>query len=404
MAKIKTILDTRRKLTDNTYPIKFSVFISKDCRFLISSGISVEENQFYCGKIINTPRKDILNNVLQSLYYRINDNILNLQISGELSTINVTTLKAKLTDAINNTPVQDRELTVEKCFSDFIATKTKNKTIEIYKNTLKKIQQYYDKTLTLEEINLKWLKNFEVQLLKEGLAINTISIHLRNIRTIFNNAIDENLITQNAYPFRRFSIKTEETFKRSLTVEQLRQLRDYPCEEHLIKYRDIFMLMFYLIGINAIDLFNNKKSDNIDKGRINYRRSKTGRLYSIKIEPEAQEIINKYKGSKYLIDITEKYKSSNDYLINMDKKLKHIGEVEIGKQGKKTRNPIFPNLSSYWARHTWATIAGELEIPKETIAAALGHGKKDVTDIYIKFNTNKIDEANRKVIDFLNGK
>lgn len=63
---------------------------------------------------------------------------------------------------------------------------------------------------------------------------------------------------------------------------------------------------------------------------------------------------------------------------------------------------IRDDVSPYWARHTWATIAAELEIPKETIAAALGHGGNSVTDIYINFNQKKIDDANRRVIDYVN--
>ena len=68
------------------------------------------------------------------------------------------------------------------------------------------------------------------------------------------------------------------------------------------------------------------------------------------------------------------------------------------------RTSAFPGLSIYWARHTWATIASELDIPKETIAKALGHGGSSVTDIYIDFDMRKVDEANRKVIDYVNGK
>ena len=84
--------------------------------------------------------------------------------------------------------------------------------------------------------------------------------------------------------------------------------------------------------------------------------------------------------------------------------LKQIGPVvRKGLGGKKERQPLFPDISSYWARHTWATIAAELDIPKETISAALGHEiGSEVTSIYINFDRKKIDEANRRVIDYLN--
>lgn len=104
-----------------------------------------------------------------------------------------------------------------------------------------------------------------------GLSINSQSIELRNIRAVFNQAINEDVAELNAYPFRKFKIKTEATRKRSLTIEQLRRLRDFECEESQRQYRDMFMLIFYLAGINTVDLFNLKK---ITNGYIEYRRPK----------------------------------------------------------------------------------------------------------------------------------
>ena len=66
------------------------------------------------------------------------------------------------------------------------------------------------------------------------------------------------------------------------------------------------------------------------------------------------------------------------------------------------RTPLFPELTTYWARHTWATIAAELDIPKKQSRQPWGHSLGDVTDIYIQFNRKKIDKANRKVLDYLN--
>lgn len=137
-------------------------------------------------------------------------------------------------------------------------------------------------------------------------------------------------------------------------------------------------------------------------GRVEFRRAKTGRLYSIKIEPEAEAIINKYRGKNFLLNINERYSNYKNYLHRMNRNLKEFGYTRVGKRGKKDKEGAFPFLSTYYTRHTWATLAAYLEIPKETIAAALGHGKKDVTDIYISFDQKKIDEANRRVIDYLN--
>ena len=88
--------------------------------------------------------------------------------------------------------------------------------------------------------------------------------------------------------------------------------------------------------------------------------------------------------------------------MKMNKALKQMGPYErVGRGGKKIRHPLFPEITSYWARHSWATIAASLDIPKDTIAHALGHGGNTVTDIYIDFDQTKVDEANRKVLDWV---
>lgn len=249
----------------------------------------------------------------------------------------------------------------------------------------------------------KWLSNFESWMAESGMKVNAYSIHLRNIRAVFNYAIDEETTT--LYPFRKFKIKKEETRKRSLTIEQIRILKDYPCEEFEERYKDLFMLSFYLIGINIGDMLL-LKVENVVNGRIEYHRQKTGKLYSVKIEPEAQAIIDRYKGREYLLNVLDEYSNYKDFISRINKALKNIGPFERkGLGGKKVRQPLFPDLSTYWARHSWATLAAELDIPKETISAGLGHEiGSDVTSIYIKFDQKKVDDANRRVIDYVFGK
>lgn len=283
---------------------------------------------------------------------------------------------------------------------EFVSKKSNIGTRTVYSTTRNKILEY-DPKCTFDSMDKKWLTNFEAWM-AQTMKVNAYAIHLRNIRAVFNYAIDEEYTT--LYPFRKFSIKKEETRKRCLTVEQLRTLRDYPCEEYQVKYRDMFMLMFYLIGVNASDLFLAKKTDVVN-GRLEYKRHKTSRLYSIRIEPEAMEIINKYAGmDEYLLDIMDSYGNYKDFLHRMGIALKQIGDTERkGLGGKKNRKPLFSNISSYWSRHTWATLAAELDIPVETISRAMGHSiGSDVTSIYIKFDEKKIDAANRMVIDYLN--
>lgn len=278
-------------------------------------------------------------------------------------------------------------------------SKTKSgRTVDLYSQTARRVKEY-DPTATIESVDHNWLRGFETHCSKR-MKINTIAIHLRNIRAVFNWCI-MNEITTN-YPFARFKIKHENTAKRSLTVEQLRTLRDYPCEEFQKQYRDIFMLMFYLIGINAVDLLNLTEK-NLVGDRIEYVRAKTGKRYSVKVEPEAMEIIERYKGKRYLINPLDHYKNHLDWLHHSNDAIKSIGKKFKAGQ-KTTGNELFPGLSSYWSRHTWGTLAAEIDTPIDVIAHALGHSIPgfDVTSIYIRFNEKKVDKANRAVIDFVN--
>jgi integrase len=137
-------------------------------------------------------------------------------------------------------------------------------------------------------------------------------------------------------------------------------------------------------------------------GRLEYRRAKTGRLYSIKVEPEAMAIIEKYRGRRHLLFFMDNYSSARDYLGHVNRGLKAIGRIE-GKQGKVLEPGPFNEISTYWARHSWATLAYEIGIPVDVIGQALGHSDRShtVTFIYIRPDQGKVDEANRRVIDAL---
>lgn len=270
-----------------------------------------------------------------------------------------------------------------------------------YKRTLKHIETFISNghSNSLDEVNKAWLTAFDNYLAESNPAPNARALHFRNLRAVFNYAIDEELTSN--YPFRRFKIKTVKTEKRSLSVETLRQILTYPIEEWQLAYRDMFQLSFMLMGINFADMLNLEKNA-MREGRIVFNRHKTARLYSMKVEPEAMELIEKYAGEDHLLSIMDSRKDYLQYIRQTNNALRKIGDCErSGLGGKKTHNAICPDLSTYWARHTWATIAASLDIPKETIAAALGHGGNTVTDIYIDFDRRKVDEANRKVLDWV---
>ena len=165
-------------------------------------------------------------------------------------------------------------------------------------------------------------------------------------------------------------------------------------------------MTFYLCGINPLDLLTLKPS-NARNGRIRYKRAKTGHLYDIPVPPEALEIIRRYKGKGWLLCPLDAYANYRDFCHHWNDALKKIGRKEIvpdkvGRLRKVVWHPIAEGMTVYTARYTFASIGAELEIPRETIALCLGHSWADVTDHYIAYGTKRIDDAVRKIIDYVN--
>lgn len=325
-----------------------------------------------------------------------------LAISHDINLIKITasSLKKLIETRLNPDKSSANPHSFNTTFHEFMRMKS-NSTKGVYEQTLARLNAFCDiADLDFADITVEWLNRFDNFLAKTAPSKNARNIHFRNIRAVFNYAMDNEYTDY--YPFRRFKIRPEATRKRSLTVEELRILFDYPVEEYAEIYRDMFKLIFMLIGINIVDLHGLKVISR--NGRIEFKRAKTHRTYSIKVEPEAMEIIEKYKGSCGLLQIADRWSDHRNFRHQMNKALQRIGEVNrVGRGGKKEINPIFPDLTSYWARHSWATIAAELDIPDAVISQALGHSSdtNSTTAIYIKRNEKKVDEANRKVMDWV---
>lgn len=379
MAKINIILDRRYKRKDNTYPLKITIFRDKTIYIPINIYIKEENWDKVTQQLIGTKYRN-LNIFLTQKKTECQAKLLELQNKGLLRYMS----NEKLEKYLNGENDDEKPHLFCDYIRRYIDTLTNERTKELYIATERKMQKYcsYDE-LTFEEMNVSWLREFDKWMMKDSPSANSRSIHLRNIRTIFNLAIDDEYVK--CYPFRRFKINKAETPKRSISVEDMRKLRDMELPAYQIRYRDCFLLMFYLIGINIADL---SKLTIIENGRINYVRSKTHKAYSIKVEPEAMAIIEKYRGTEHLLEWFDKVKNYKIFAMKCNKHL-----VEISK------NANLPHLTTYVSRHSWSTYASEIDIPRDVISHALGHST-NVTDTYIRFNWDKVDEANRKVIDY----
>lgn len=153
--------------------------------------------------------------------------------------------KVELQTIVKGHEVKPRVKFFSEYVDDFRATKTNESTATMYRITADKVREF-DASATFDTITKDWLTKFETYFTKKGMSINGLAIHLRNIRTVFNWAIDNEWTEK--YPFRRFKVKSEKVAIRNLTAEQIAQLRDYPVEPWQEIYRDMFMLSFYLCG------------------------------------------------------------------------------------------------------------------------------------------------------------
>lgn len=404
MASVKFFLDKRSKKKDGTYPLKLTVTHRKP--FHISLNVSLPEENWIDERIEgNITNRRFLNNYINAQFTKVHNLLLRLTLDGKIDELSHIELRDLILE--NKEDELDNSLFINHARA-FIESRETQGTKDTYTYTLNTIAKHYNlDTLTFDEIDVIWLEEFD-KILRKTCKVNTRSIHLRNIRAIFRDATRKKIVSKELYPFDDFSIKNEETIHRDLKPQEIKLLRDYEVEPHQEQYRDLFMLLFYMIGINTVDLLH---ATELDGDRLRFKRAKTGRIYSIKVEPEAMAIIKKYSpGKEYLLNFLDNYSDYKNFRSRFNKNLKEIGTWQwvdsVSKNGrhiqKKVVYGLFPNITSYYARHSWATIAAYLDIPEKTIKMALGHGTRSVTDTYINFDARKVDAANRKVINYIN--
>lgn len=383
MAKSSLRLDTRRALKDGTYPVQIK--IGYGTNLYIGTGIYLPEVEWDARLQICTgtgSRK--INNILGSALLRINNRILDLRESGQWQKLSTAQLRQMLTNMDLTTPTIGIP-TVADYFDKVRSLKSDHTKIS-YVTTINRLALYCDiNNLRFSDLSYAWFEGFTRSLEADGLKRNTVAKYLKTIKTVIKYASDDDIEVNPAY--KKINSRAEaDTPMRNLPVETLRRISKTKLDGKVNRYIDAFMLSFYLIGMNMADMLALPK-DCIVNGRLQYKRAKTGKNYSIKIEPEAQAIIDKYPGKDHLLSFSEKFGSWFRCGCN-----EQLNKLEKG-------------LTWYWARYSWANYAVDLDIPKDIISEALGHKHgSTITSIYIKYSLDKVDAANRKVLDYFLGK
>lgn len=389
MATTKLYLDMRGKASDGKGSIVISLYHNSS-QTSISTGVRFSPTEWKQKKG-GTPE-------LLERKAEIDRAIAMISFDADFKRISASVLKKRILDNINgkSKKVSSRH-SIKDMFNEYLSnTDLKPKTKDLYNLTIKKILSFSG-DIDIEDMDLKWLKRFDIYLSQSQKA-NGKSVYLRSLRAVMNYVRNNDISIP--YPFSKFTIKHEETDKRCIPLEKLQELYTMPLwKSSLARYRDYFFLIFFLIGINTKDLLLAKKSQ-VKNGRLEYIREKTGKKYSIKIEPEALALIKKYKGNgDYLLDAMDTCKHYTSFSREINEGLQLIGYRS--EEDKDIINPLIPGITTYYARHTWATMAYEIGVPMEIVSQALGHSMGNKTTlIYIKPNPQKVDEANRKVIDY----
>ena len=257
-----------------------------------------------------------------------------------------------------------------------------------------------DKEFLLTAINSRMIAEFNAFLLRRGLQRNSTSFYMRILKAVYNKAVKQRLVKQK-YPFSDVYTGVDATRKRAIDESLLSRLNsmELPAGTPLAFARDIFIFSYCARGMAFVDVAYLLKTDYFN-GVISYKRRKTGQLLAVKVEANMQRIIerNISPTSRYLFPIlasNDSAESYQQYLAALNNYNYHLGRLSVLlNSGCK--------LTSYTARHSWATAARNHNVPLSVISAGMGHTSEQTTRIYLAALDNSvIDEANRGIIESL---
>lgn len=276
----------------------------------------------------------------------------------------------------------------------------KFRTSDTYSTALNSFVRFRDETeVLLEEMDSSLMIEYETWLKSNGICPNTTSFYMRNLRAIYNRAVEKELTTQRN-PFKHVYTRIDKTVKRAIPLKIIRQIKELDLKDNpLCDYaRDIFMFSFYTRGMSFVDMAFLKKKD-LQDGILSYRRQKTQQQIFIKWEKPMQEIVSKYdtSGTPYLLPIIKNIQTDE---WRQYKTAAHLINVKLKKLGKQLDLRI--PLTSYVARHAWASIAKSKNIPISIISEAMGHDSENTTRIYLaSLDTAVVDRANSLILNLL---
>lgn len=302
MATIKLTIDAKRSYADGRVPIIYRLtHNTKTTR--IESGVKILKEDWDPAKrriTKSNPESKALNVIISTKLLELEKKLLG--VSTLLNDADINELK----EALINDGKPDKIFFYEFAIKEINHLKNQERfgNAQAYETALNRLISFTGKQIRIDQINYTLISDFDNQLLKDGLSRNTVAVYMREIRALLNKAIHKGLLDKNIYPFSNYKIKTEKTVNRAIFKDDLEKIKMLPLKEGSSMWhsRNIFFLIFNLIGVSFIDLALLTHSS-IQGERIVYRRRKTGKIYSIKLTDEARRIISIYRkeNTNYLV-------------------------------------------------------------------------------------------------------
>ena len=277
-------------------------------------------------------------------------------------------------------------------------------TARTYGNAYRRFKAFReDVDLTFDELTPDMIECYEAWLIDRRLKQNSIRCYLRTLNTLLCKAVAEGLLS-NRNLFSHVRLSYIKTTKRAISEKELKVIANLELPEHstMAFARDIFMFSFYMRGMPFVDIAYLRKTD-LKNGMWTYCRRKTNQCLMVEWEKAQQKILDRYahqtENGPYLLPIINK-EDGTEYLqyqrmqTNINRALKKIGEMAELKMP----------LTTYVARHTWASVARDMNIPISIISEGMGHNSIKTTQVYLNsIDISRINEANKRIIKRIGG-
>ena len=378
-------------------------------RKYVSLGLSVEERFWDFKKNTpkrNCPDRDAILSVIERKSKQYREQITQFKVEGKDYTLET------LVQRVEN-PV--RQMNFGEYLDYFIQQlKEENRLgyAESFKGLKSSLIRYCDSLdFQFTHIDQQWLKGYEMFLIRSGKKENTIGIRFRSLRVIYNKAVSEKLVKREYYPFDDFKVSKfhEQTMKRAISKEDIKRIIELDLRTvttyhspYLSLGRDLFLFSYLSCGINLTDMARIRYCD-IFEGRLSYHRQKTGKLISFQLQPMALKIIEKYRKPEarqddYVFPILDrKVHKTAIQIRDKVRKANKAANKALHRIGEKLGIPI--DLTTYVARHSYATVLKRSGVSTAIISESLGHSSEKVTQIYLdSFENSQIDEAMKNLL------